>query len=133
MILRKLIISVIFSYNGANYNKEIILRNPEFGNNQQLDQFMVNVESLGLDRIIYRDPMWPETNTFNLTFKSLTEKQKSDMLEFLFMTTGASIFYRDHETRLWNGVILNPNAEVSQDHNCNWSFSINFLGILFAE
>lgn len=123
--------SVHLIYSNPYYSADLILRNPELGNSDQLDHFMVNTNTIGLDKVIYRDPTWPITNTFNLTFRSLTDQNKEDLLLFLFQSAGSSIFYRDHESRLWNGVILNPEAEMTQEHNCNWSITLNFLGVLF--
>lgn len=99
---------VTFTYNGVDYK----FRRPIMGNKDDISFQRVNRKTRGGDLILFRDNMWPKTEVLDLTFDFDTDVEGHRLLQFIRATTGVNIHYRDHENRLWYGVIQNPDTEL---------------------
>lgn len=116
--------SVTFVYNGNNYN----FRNPQMGNGDNISFQRVNRRTRGGDLILFRDVDWPKTEVLTLTFNFSRESEARALINLVRATIGRIIQYRDHENRLWEGVIQNPDAEITQPGRNTFQIQINFEG-----
>lgn len=117
---------VTFTVGTRNYD----FRRPIFGNSDQISFQRVNRRSRGGDLIIFRDAEWPKTEQLHLTFDFQEESDYRRMIDLVVATVGKIIRYRDHENRLWEGVIANPEVEASQVSKNSWVIPIVFEGDL---
>jgi hypothetical protein len=63
----------------------------------------------------------------------MDETQAGDLLDFLLTSLGAEIGLLDHENRQWRGILLNPEAEITQtqrEGSCEYAVSLEFEGVL---
>lgn len=116
--------SVVFTYNGVNHT----FRNPQMGNGDELSFQRINRRSRGGDLILFRDADWPKTEVLSLTFSFAEEADARLLINFIRATIGKFINYRDHENRLWTGVIQNPDAEITQAGISTYQIQISFEG-----
>lgn len=116
--------SVTFTYNGSNFS----CRNPSMGNMDEISFQRINRRSRGGDLILFRDADWPKTEVLQLTFNFSQESEGRNLINLIRATIGKFIYYRDHENRLWYGVIQNPDAELVQPGKNTWQVHISFEG-----
>lgn len=106
------------------------LRNPNLGNTEALKvDRAANVSRAGV-LTIYRDPSWPEQTTLNLDISTINRAKALETLDFLYNCLGKQITLTDHESRVWVGVIINPDAVIQEldNNDCNYSVAIIFVG-----
>lgn len=113
-----------FTYGTKNYD----FRRPILGNRNDIAFQRINRRTRGGDLIIYRDTEWPKTETLNLTFDFDRDEVMKAFLVMLRETAGNFIYYRDHENRLWYGLIQNPDAKATQEGRSTYKISIIFEG-----
>jgi len=116
--------TVQFTFNGQNFD----FRRPILGNKDDLSFQRVNSRTRGGDVIIYRDNEWPKTETLTMTFDFDQESDYRRLLEFIRFTLGTIIRYRDHENKLWEGVITNPQTEGTQTGRSSYQVEVIFEG-----
>lgn len=107
-----------------NYN----FRRPLLGNSDSIAFQRINRRTRGGDIIIFRDNEWPKTEVLNLTFDFTTDDEAQAMMNMLRYTAGWFIHYRDHENRLWFGIVQNPDTEVSQTGINHFMVEVRFEG-----
>jgi len=107
----------------------VTLRAPTFNNTQSLNQTRIQRESINGKMKIYRDPIWPQIETFSWSFEGLTEEQKDEFLDFIYSTLGLEVNILDYEGRDWIGVISNPQVETSEElRECGYKVNLEFEG-----
>lgn len=102
------------------------LRSPDFGNTDALEIRRINRKTRGGDLLVFRDPQWPKTRTFQVKFQFLKEADLSRLLDFIHRTLGQIVTFVDHEGRSWNGIIITPGDEVSQPGTNNYAGQFTF-------
>lgn len=117
---------VVYFQQGAT---SIQLPRPEQGNTERYDFSRINRRSRGGDLILFRDEQWPKTKTLTVTFNWLSEAQKQAMLAFMQQTVGQTVVYVDHYGYTWDGFIMSPAAQVTQESLNNKSLTIDFQGV----
>ncbi len=118
--------TVTFSFAGRNY----VFRRPIMGNTDAISFQRINRRTRGGDLIIYRDAEWPKTEVQALSFDFINDAESKQFLAFIRETLGCYIAYRDHENKLWNGFVQNPDAEVDQSGQSSFRITIQFEGDL---
>ena len=108
----------------------LVLRNPEFQNQDSLNFNRINRETRGGTLVVYADPNWPKAQTLSLTVNHLKQSQVDDLFDFLLESLGKEIGLLDHENRQWRGIILTPDAEVAHVGRENRSVQFEFEGEL---
>lgn len=106
------------------------LRNPDFENVDRIEVSRISRKTRGGDLVIYRDPAWPTTRSFDLKFSFLSEIQTRNLLRFLDQSLGQNIVLVDWEGRSWTGIITTPLAEVTQPGRENKTAHFLFQGVL---
>jgi hypothetical protein len=102
---------------------------PEPGNVLRFDFSRINRRSRGGDLILFRDEQWPKTKTHTLTFNWLSEIQKQQLLTFMQNTIGQIVVYVDHYGYTWDGFIMTPAAQFTQESLNNKSVTLDFQGV----
>jgi len=105
----------------------VTLKVPELGDSDKINVKRVQDQTRGGDTIIFRDPIWSITEIFKYKFTNLTRNRSQELLRFFADTIGLSVQLTDHFGVVWNGIILNPDAEVIciNDKNCG-SYDVEF-------
>lgn len=111
-------------------SETVVLRNPEFGDTHFVNSVRINRVTRGGFRVIYSDPIWPKWRTLNLEVTTLKDSQAADLLAFLKQTIGQEIRLLDWKNRNWRGVIINPEAAISQVHTNYNRVELQFEGNL---
>ena len=97
----------------------IILRTPNFGDRDRNQYSRINRESRGGSLRIYRDPQWPKVRTLVMDFSGIKDTEISDILTFLEDTLGQQIAFRDWNSRVWYGLIVNPDTAITRTGKAN--------------
>lgn len=117
-----------FVYNTWNLN--LPLRNPEFGNNEQLSFTRIFRRSRAGDIRMFRNPNWPASRSFSYTINGLCPGVAKRLLDFLRITIGRTVRLIDYENREWDVFIMTPAADVSEQFAKNFSVTLEFQGVL---
>lgn len=109
-------------------------RKPNFGNVQRIALTRINRLTRGGTLDVYRDPIWPKTETLLYSISSLTRQKAKDLLQFMDDYIGLEVRLIDQEDRLWRGIVTVPNDPMVQDGrgSCNFTVSFEFQGELVA-
>lgn len=113
-----------FLLNGVPY----IFDGPEMGNTAELSFQRATNTTRGGDLIIFRDADWPKTEKLTFKFDFCHEADGQRLKNFLRQSIGQFIYYRDHENKLWHGVITNPEADLVQAGRQSWQIEVQFEG-----
>ena len=109
----------------------LILRNPDFGNGDRLEFSRIRRQTRGGTPILFSDRDWPKQQVLNLDISALTEIQAQDFLDFVTESLGQEVGLLDHENRQWHGLILNPDADITDGGlDCTYSTHLEFEGVL---
>lgn len=122
--------TLTLTYPYTSPTSTLVLRNPEFRNQDSLNFNRINRETRGGTLVIYADPSWPKSQTLRLEIHSLKQSQVDDLLTFLLDSLGKEIGLKDHENRQWRGIILTPDAEISHVGRENRTVQFDFEGEL---
>jgi len=90
----------------------IILRTPNFGDRDRSQYNRINRESRGGSLRIFRDPTWPKQRSIVMDFSGIKDSEVYDILNFLEITLGQLVSFRDWTGRIWIGIITTPNNPV---------------------
>lgn len=104
----------------------VVLPAPDFDNTEVLTEQRVNRRSMGGTLIVFHDPMWMESDTFEVAFSYLSEAQVRKLRSVVAGSLGKLVTFTDHEGRSWSGVVTTPELTVTQDgrHNTKATFKV---------
>jgi hypothetical protein len=122
--------TLTLSYPYGAPTQSVTLRNPAFGDRNQLSFARVNRTSRGGTLIVFADPNWPKIEKLLLTVSGLKQQQIDDFQNFLIVSLGQEIGLLDHENRQWRGIITNPDADIVENSKNNRTISFEFEGSL---
>lgn len=108
----------------------VVLRNPQFGNQDRLAFDRVNRETRGGTLDMFADPDWPKQTTLNVNVTALRRQQVENLLAFFQASIGQEIGLLDHENRQWRGIIITPDASVEQEGKDRFTVNFEFEGAL---
>lgn len=111
---------VILDYAGL----QLELRSPEPDNKFRSVANRVNRESLGGDQIVYRDPQWINRRTLVFDIINIHVDKLESVLDFMSASLGREITFTDWESRVWRGVILNPDEFIVNNTRDHFDISI---------
>lgn len=123
--------SVVLSYPFMSPTATVTLRAPQFGNRESVSNNRIHRESRGGTLIIYSDTQWPKIKRLRMEFTVLTEAQAQDYLSFRATSLGQIIRLVDHESRTWQGVLIETDTPIVRNlRACGVSASLTFEGEL---
>lgn len=105
----------------------ITLPAPDFGNVETLGQTRIQRNTRGGTFVIFRDPMWPTTDEFDVTFSYLCATQAEGLRALVAKNVGLACTYLDHEGQSWSVLVTNPDLEVTQPGRSNEVVSLKML------
>ena len=112
------------------YNASVItIRSPSLGNKDIARKERIKKETIGGERIIFAASEWPQSREIQFEFNTLSQVEAIALVNFIKFTLGKVVMLLDFEGRTHSGVIITPDIEVSQDRNCSYNTSFNFLVI----
>lgn len=113
-------------------SESVTLKIPEIGDVDKIDVTRVQEQTRGGDLIIYRDPVWPITETLKMKFIALTRIVSDEFLHFMMDTIGQQVTMVDWQGVTWLGIITTPDAQRNcmGDNNCGtYEIEIEFQGV----
>ncbi len=108
----------------------VVLRNPEFGNKDNLTFTRVNRQTRGGTLVVFADAFWPKVQLLHIEIRCLKSQQVEDLLNFFTQSLGKEVGLLDHENRQWHGIITDPDAAVSNPGRGDYSVTFEFEGEL---
>lgn len=93
----------------------VTLRNPEFGNSEQVELQRAFNETRGGDVRVFRDSNRPNSTRITITVRMMTSAKAAELLTFLRDCIGQLTTFVDENARSWTGIILNPDTAVTAD------------------
>lgn len=106
----------------------ILLRNPAWGDREELNFSRINRTTRGGTRIQFSEPTWPKYTRFTLDIPSLSQTQVDELKAFLLASLGKEVQLSDWTGRYFLGVITNPDTVISQTGRKRWEYTIIFEG-----
>lgn len=122
--------TLTLTYPAVSPSTTLVLRNPEFENKFQYQKNRINRTTRGGQLIVFADPIWPKLQKLEFTVTYLQGIQMQELQAFLLESIGQTIGLLDWENQQWQGIILNPDAEISNPQRSNWSIALQFQGVL---
>lgn len=122
--------TLTLTYPYVSPTSTLVLRNPEYGNQDRLNFNRVNRETRGGTLVVFADPNWPKSQIITVQIDRLKQTQVNELFEFLGDSLGKQIGLLDWEGRQWQGVILTPDATVTHVSRTDRSVSFDFRGQL---
>jgi len=106
----------------------VTLRNPEFGNDNKLDESRVLRRNRGNEIDLFRDPIWPKTKTITFSFRYLKYQDILNLLSFMNISLGKQVTLIDFYGNSYQGIIINPNkdyvTEGRGDHSATFDLQL---------
>lgn len=94
--------------------QSMILRTPNFGDRDRNQYTRINRESRGGSLTIFRDPKWPAIRSLVMDFSGVKDSEVDGVISFLEVTLGTEIAFRDWNSRVWYGLIVNPDSAITR-------------------
>ena len=121
--------SIILEYPDVAPTNIITLHSPDFGNTHELALTRIQRESRGLTQQTFIQFTWPKSELLKFVFTNLPNS--ADFINFLEISLGKLIKLTDYESRVWVGIIINPNDATEElIRNCGYKVSFIFQGSL---
>ena len=116
------------SYIQLRYNDWwVTLPRPLFGDIDSYQQNRINRKTRGGDLTVFRDPQWPVTEKLTFSFDYLDKKLIDEYVLFSYITNGQLIQLVDYRGRIWNGILMNPDAAINQPGRFDRALTVEFL------
>jgi len=85
-------------------------------------------ESRGGTQLVYVDPDWPTRRVLSFSASGVKRTTALAVLHFVEATLGYQIGILTHEGRLWQGLVINPQDAIVQDHRDSFTIYIELEG-----
>jgi hypothetical protein len=108
----------------------LVLRNPDFGNNDRLSFQRINRVTRGGTLVVFADPNWPKQEVLSVQVSWLKATEARDLLDFIEDSLGQEIGLLDWEGNQWRGIITTPDAAITHNGRHNRVISFEFEGEL---
>lgn len=120
---------LVLEYPTTSPTHTVTLPQPLLSNREELEATRIQRKTRGGDLKTYVDTSWPITEIFRFKFQDLTDAQKLALFTFTGVSLAQKVKLTDHEGRIWNGVIINPNGEYTQvfrdcGHTAEFDFQV---------
>lgn len=109
----------------------VVLRNADFGNRIAYNKNRIYRRTRGGTKLVYRKPTWPKFTALTYDVANLDQTQIDAFKSFLNTTLGLQVGIKDHDGLMWKGIIVNPDAEITQTGGrvcAQYATSIQFEG-----
>jgi len=110
---------------------QLDLRNPIFGNTDELDTFQQVNRSRGGTFNLFADTTWPKNTTQQMTINELTRTEAQAVLDFYQANRGTEVTLIDQEDRSWTVILLNVDVPITDEGgplSCRYSLNLRFIG-----
>lgn len=106
----------------------------DYGDQDRIEHTRISRRTRNEELIIYRDPVWPKTETLKFKLIDLSADQGKRTLDFLSSNLATTIRLTDWIGVRWSGIIVNPDAQLTQnimDQSCGsgrYEINLEFQG-----
>lgn len=106
----------------------------DYGDQDTIEHTRISRRTRNEELIIFRDPVWPKTETLKFKLTDLSDTQGKQTLAFLAKNLAATVRLTDWIGVRWSGVIVNPETQLVQsirDQECGsgrYDIEIEFQG-----
>lgn len=122
---------LVIVYPTTSPTHTVTLRAPMFGNKHEHQATRINRKSIGHVQYTYSDPQWPKMETFRWQFDGLSVSQRDSLVALVKVSLGKLVRVTDYEGRIWDGLIVNPNGDLSERFQlCGYTAILDFEGTL---
>lgn len=115
-----------FYYPVVTPTDTLTLTGPESDDTDKLQFQRINQVSRGLTLHVYADPQWPKVKRLNIGASTCTEATAQEVLDFVELTLGKEVGFRDWRDRNWKGIINNPESPITRDRRDTYTIAIEF-------
>ena len=105
-------LGVTLSYPTTSPTHSVTLPSPVMGNVEEFLKMRIQRKTRGGKLITYTAPSWPTSETFRMSFDTLSDTQRDDFVTLVEQSFGKPIKLVDHEGRDWNLLLINPNGDI---------------------
>jgi hypothetical protein len=106
------------------------LKNPAPDNIFRTVSQRVSRESFGGETIVYRSPSWVGQESLLIDIANIHLDKYNEVLDFMTTSLGHFCLLTDWESRVWGGVIMNPENFLVFSKKGHFDIAIEFLGSL---
>lgn len=123
--------TILFEYPYETPTLTLELRTPEFNDIGLLEFSRVQKRSRGNTLILFRDPTWPKSKTFNFSLRALTQVSRNEIIAFCQTTAGQWIKFTDWRSQVHKVIILNPSNSITQEgRGCQFTWKVDLQEII---
>lgn len=118
--------SVIFTYPYVSPTMTVTIDAPNFNNRNTIRINRITRNTRGGTLKTFRYNIWPKIEVLAIAIDRIDPTIVTNLKALIKASVGQQIGYRDHESRQWVGVILNPDSVISQEGpGCQYTISFN--------
>lgn len=122
--------TILLEYPYAAPTLTLELRTPEFNDIGLLEFSRVQKRSRGNTLILYRDPIWPKSKTFNFSIRALTQVSRDEIIAFCRASIGQWVKFTDWRSQEHKVIILNPSNSITQEgRGCQFTWKVDLQEI----
>lgn len=122
--------TILLTYPYVNAEYTVELRNPQFDDIRQIENRRINRKTRGGKLIVFRDPIWPQSERLIYSFDNLFNSKKRELLTFLEVSIGKEIGLLDFRSQQWRGVIITPTTQIGREDRPGNSITFEFEGTI---
>ena len=123
--------TILLEYPYASPTLTLELRNPELNDRKSLVYSRVQRKSRGNSLILFRASHWPKSRVFNISFRALTSSNRDAIISFIRASLGKEIKYTDFLAQEHKVVLINPDAEITQEGiGCQYTWTASLQEVI---
>lgn len=122
--------TILLTYPYVNPEYTVEVRNPQFDDTRQIESRRINRKTRGGTLIVFRDPIWPQSERLIYSFDNLRNSKKKELLEFFEISIGKEIGLLDFRNQQWRGIIITPETQVGREDRPGNSLTFEFEGVI---
>ncbi len=121
---------VTFTYPFVTPTMTVLIDAPNFNNRETIRISRISRETRGKTFKVFRyNGIWPVVDRLAIAIERIDPVAVANLKALLKASVGQLIGFKDHESRQWQGVILNPDSAISQEGpGCQYTVSLTFEG-----
>lgn len=118
-----------YPYNSPTLTLE--LKNPILGDHDVAEYSRIQRHTRGLGLKLYRDPTWPKSRTFNISFQGLSSTDRNAILAFIRQTAGLELKYTDYYSQVHKVIMLQPKTPITQTgQGCQYTWKTDLQEVI---
>jgi len=121
--------TLTLSYPTTAPTNTLTLDEPDFGDNDTNYFTRIDRQTRGGERKIFADPDWAKWERIEFTVSGLCQVDADGIIEFLNASLAKKIRIDDWKGRAWEGKIIAPETDITNEEPNGWRFECVFEGV----